>query len=101
PVPDMQAWMEAHMSRMRASNDEMVGNFHRRSLLVEPKQDANSTARAADGRRSDTGSDEDKDRPKTASRDRLETILKGGSFSLKAIGPQEVAPARADVDEQP
>ncbi|KAK5715434.1 Ras guanine nucleotide exchange factor bud5 [Elasticomyces elasticus] len=82
PVPEMQSWMEASMIRMRASNDEMVGNFHRRSLLVEPKQDDSKLLKAADARRSDSNTE---DRPKTAGKDRLETFLKGSTFSLKSL----------------
>jgi len=36
-VPEMQAWMQAYLQRMRLSNDKMIGNFHRRSLYVEPR----------------------------------------------------------------
>ena len=38
PVPELQAWLQSHLRRMRESAAEMVGNFHRRSLLVEPRQ---------------------------------------------------------------
>ncbi|KAK1074492.1 Ras guanine nucleotide exchange factor bud5 [Friedmanniomyces endolithicus] len=86
PVPEMQAWMEASMVRMRASNDEMVGNFHRRSLMVEPRQD--ESARAAgrigvEGRRTTEVGEE---RPKTGNKDKLEGFLKGSTFSLKSLG---------------
>ncbi|EMC97459.1 hypothetical protein BAUCODRAFT_43367, partial [Baudoinia panamericana UAMH 10762] len=39
PVAELQTWLEAHLDRMRASNDAVLGSFHRRSLLVEPKQE--------------------------------------------------------------
>jgi len=38
PVPEMQAWIDSHLQRMRAGNEEIVSQFHRRSLLVEPRQ---------------------------------------------------------------
>ncbi|KAK1809298.1 Ras guanine nucleotide exchange factor bud5 [Friedmanniomyces endolithicus] len=86
PVPEMQAWMEASMVRMRASNDEMVGNFHRRSLMVEPRQDEGARAAGrigVEGRRTTEAGEE---RPKTGNKDKLEGFLKGSTFSLKSMG---------------
>lgn len=42
-VPEMQAWIDMHLQRMRAGNEEMVTQFHRRSLLVEPRQHHDET----------------------------------------------------------
>ncbi|KAK1050075.1 Ras guanine nucleotide exchange factor bud5 [Friedmanniomyces endolithicus] len=86
-VPEMQAWMEANMARMRVSNDQMVGNFHRRSLPVELKQEDSKASKAVDGKRVNVGSGDD--RPKTGSKNRLETLLKGSSFSMKTLGLQD------------
>ena len=38
PIPELQAWLQEHLHRMRESANEMVGTFHRRSLVVEPRQ---------------------------------------------------------------
>lgn len=38
PIPELQAWLQGQLRRMRESAAEMVGQFHRRSLLVEPRQ---------------------------------------------------------------
>jgi hypothetical protein len=39
PVAEMQSWMQSHLERMREGHAQMVGNFHRRSLIIEPKRD--------------------------------------------------------------
>ncbi|KAF2479983.1 ras guanine nucleotide exchange factor domain-containing protein [Neohortaea acidophila] len=45
-VRDMQAWLHMHLDRMRSCNAQMVGDFHRRSLYIEPKRDAASATHA-------------------------------------------------------
>ncbi|KAK0336974.1 Ras guanine nucleotide exchange factor bud5 [Friedmanniomyces endolithicus] len=85
-VPEMQAWMEASMVRMRASNDEMVGNFHRRSLMVEPRQDEGARAAGRTGVEGRRMTEAGEERPKTGNKDKLEGFLKGSTFSLKSMG---------------
>lgn len=53
PIPELQAWLQGHLRRMRESAAEMVGNFHRRSLLVEPRQlDNHNSHHGGSGERS-------------------------------------------------
>lgn len=37
PIPELQSWMDMNLQRMREGSSAMVGNLHRRSLVVEPK----------------------------------------------------------------
>ncbi|TKA83504.1 hypothetical protein B0A55_00541 [Friedmanniomyces simplex] len=101
-VPEMQGWMEASMGRMRASNDEMVGNLHRRSLLVEPKVEEGGRGYGSNNNNNNNnnhrtgegggGGGAGEERPKTAgSKEKLEGFLKGSTFSLKALGTQDGA----------
>ncbi|KAK0249836.1 hypothetical protein B0A54_00524 [Friedmanniomyces endolithicus] len=90
PVPEMQAWMETSMIRMRASNDEMVGNFHRRSLMVEPRQDEGARVVGRIGVEGRRATEAGEERPKTGNKDKLEGFLKGSTFSLKSLGTAAV-----------
>lgn len=72
PIPELQTWLQHHLRKMRESAAEMVGNFHRRSLLVEPRQQEDITSgkfamplRPMDGRRH-TEPALPPERPKTA-----------------------------------
>ena len=38
PVPEMQDWMEAQISRVRVTDQANVQNYYRRSLLLEPRE---------------------------------------------------------------
>ncbi|KAI9723491.1 MAG: hypothetical protein M1828_004221 [Chrysothrix sp. TS-e1954] len=38
PVPEMQEWMAAQMSRMRANEEANVAQYYRRSLVLEPRE---------------------------------------------------------------
>jgi hypothetical protein len=99
PVPGMQAWMQSNMSRMRASKDELVCKFHRRSLLVEPKQDEMKPPKTADAKRNESvGGGEE--RPKTSNKERFETFLKDRTFTLKALGSQDQAVVDAAAEKQ-
>ncbi|WPH01018.1 Hypothetical protein R9X50_00385200 [Acrodontium crateriforme] len=92
PVPEIQTWMEAHMVRMRASNDIMVGTLHRRSLIVEPKMDLKLGKVVETPCTDSVGRDE---RPRTAAsqtgrsqsestvREKFGTFFKYNSFSFK------------------
>ncbi|KAK4575372.1 Ras guanine nucleotide exchange factor bud5 [Recurvomyces mirabilis] len=86
PVQEMQAWIESHMSRMRESNDQMVGKFHRRSLVVEPKLEDAKLLKAIDARR---GTDTASERPKTGNKERFDMFLRNNHFNLKALTSQE------------
>ncbi|KAK5107893.1 hypothetical protein LTR62_000552 [Meristemomyces frigidus] len=98
PVPEMQTWIESHMSKMRESNDHMVGKFHRRSLIVEPKM-GDSTARSlkvAETKRSETAmSGDQQSRPRTGNKERFDLFLKSNHFNLKVLGGQETPAAES------
>lgn len=78
PVPEMQAWMEVHLQRMRAGNEDMVCHFHRRSLTVEPKQEDVRPLNKTDSKRTESGFADD--RPKTGNKEKLESFLKLNGF---------------------
>ena len=63
-VLDMQSWMQTHLQRMREGNAGMVGNLHRRSMVIEPK-DVRPFRLAEARRHTEPGGPEE--RPKTAS----------------------------------
>lgn len=52
-VPEMQDWIHTRLERMREGQAQMVGNFHRRSLFIEPKRDPSSAkaVRSGEGKR--------------------------------------------------
>ncbi|KAK5138374.1 hypothetical protein LTR08_003435 [Meristemomyces frigidus] len=102
PVSEMQAWMDAHLQRMRASNGEMVSEFHRRSLYVEPKRIDCRPPKTADGKPSSDvpGLEE---RPKTGSsgKERFEDFLKHSTFGFKphAEVPELPPPPRISAEK--
>lgn len=101
PVPEMQAWMKAHLQRMGAGEVEMVTHFHRRSLLIEPKQEDLKPPKTADGRHGSENKLEE--RPKTAAggKERLETFLRSNTFGFKAqVGQDLPAPAAVPAKQQ-
>ncbi|MCJ1321965.1 hypothetical protein MMC15_007310 [Xylographa vitiligo] len=65
-IPELQTWMQDQLVRVRSSDDAGVQNHYRRSLLLEPREAANSTIK---------GHSKDKD----GSRDKidLEKIARG------------------------
>lgn len=71
-VPEMQEWVQVHLERMRDGHREMVGKFHRRSLVIEPKAvlDLSDAPKMPEGRRATEPSVPDEqiipERPKTA-----------------------------------
>lgn len=92
PVPEMQTWMDMHLQRMRQGNDEMVGNLHRRSLVVEPKlEDVMKSVRPAEG----------DERPKTAGgKERLEMLFKSNTFSFMQMSRTEPPTPTAETVEE-
>ncbi|CAK3866119.1 ras guanine-nucleotide exchange [Lecanosticta acicola] len=100
-VPEMQAWIDQHLARMRAGHDEMVSAFHRRSLAVEPKHDHRKHSLAASAFvRSDS-----EERPRTAGGkheipppvdSRFDLFMKGSSFSMRGTSALTTAEARED-----
>lgn len=102
PLPEMQTWLEQHLTRMREGHDDMVSVFHRRSLAVEPKHEDRKHSLATAAFRSDS-----EERPKTAQGrhdhsavDRFDFFFKGGSFSMKSQGHLPVATPEAATDSQ-
>ncbi|OQO02414.1 hypothetical protein B0A48_11941 [Cryoendolithus antarcticus] len=69
-VPEMQVWLEAYMDHMGDATDALVGSFHRRSLILEPRQDdlhRPKTMEAKDRRSTTHGiTDTNDERPKTS-----------------------------------
>lgn len=82
-VPEMQAWLESYLNRMREAHDGIVGNFHRRSLLLEPRSQDFKPLKTADGKRDDTRNNTI--RPKTAG-DKPEQPMKEPVFLKSAFG---------------
>lgn len=79
PIPEMQTWMKAHLQRMRLNNEDMVTEFHRRSLIVEPRKgDAKPQNNVGEAKTGASASTED--RPKTA----LETFFRHNTFNSKS-----------------
>ncbi|KAK6396563.1 hypothetical protein LTR65_008461 [Meristemomyces frigidus] len=100
-VPEMQAWMDAHLQRMRVSNEEMVTEFHRRSLIIEPKRGDPRAPRPAESKKGDDALCPE-ERPKTASgKERLETFLRHNTFSFKSLmDVQDMPTADAGAERQ-
>ena len=65
-VPEMQMWMQSYLERMREGDAHMVGNFHRRSLVLEPKRDYSNRPKMPDPGRRHTKPNGADERPKTA-----------------------------------
>ncbi|KAK6435582.1 Ras guanine nucleotide exchange factor bud5 [Oleoguttula sp. CCFEE 5521] len=69
-VPELQIWLEAYMDHMGDATDALVGSFHRRSLILEPRQDdllRPKTMEANNRRLTTHGSTQTNDeRPKTS-----------------------------------
>lgn len=82
PVPELQAWLEKHLHRMSTMQDEMVTRFHRRSLLIEPKQER--PPMIITGGKKDNEAVSNEERPKTATKERFESFLRSNTFSFKA-----------------
>ena len=76
PVPELQAWLEAYLKRMREANAEIVSSFHRRSLILEPRQDPSKTAET---KKQSADAEAGDERPKTAPGERPEPVAKDPS----------------------
>ncbi|MCJ1417594.1 hypothetical protein MMC32_003938 [Xylographa parallela] len=72
-IPELQTWMQDQLVRVRSSDDAGIQNHYRRSLLLEPRDAANSTIK---------GHSKDKD----GSRDKidLEKIARGLRWQIHA-----------------
>lgn len=103
-VPELQAWLEAYLNRMREANAEIVGSFHRRSLILEPRQDDSlKQSKTMEVKKQAADTEAGDERPKTASGERAEPVAKDSSrmdlfwkhngFGLKAVmgGRSELA----------
>ena len=77
-VQELQAWTEMHLQRMHQNENELVGTFHRRSLIVEPRMPKVPKRDDADT----VGGDE---RPKTSAgnKERFESFLRNNSFGFR------------------
>ena len=62
-IPEMQSLMQTHLERMREGHMAMVGNLHRRSLVIEPKD---MKAQRMPEVRRHTDPSQAEERPKTA-----------------------------------
>jgi hypothetical protein len=83
-VPELKSWLQQHLQRMREGHAAMVGQLHRRSMIIEPKdmKALRSMPSMPEGRRHTeptTGSEDQ--RPKTAGSTKT-------APSMKADGPR-------------
>ena len=46
----LKVWMHLHLERMREGHLQMVGNFHRRSLVIEPRADQINATKMPDSK---------------------------------------------------
>jgi hypothetical protein len=97
-VPELQSWLEAYLHRMRQSTTEMCGSFHRRSHVLEPKDEHRPSLpintlmppRAATSEpvtpveRPKTAHDEEKPEPVAKDYSRMDLFWKHNTFGLKA-----------------
>lgn len=97
-VPELQSWLEAYLHRMRESTTEMCGSFHRRSHVLEPRDEHRPSLpinslmapRAATSEpvtpieRPKTAHEEDKPEPVTKDHSRMDLFWKHNTFGLKA-----------------
>ncbi len=64
-IPEMQTWLQQYLQRMREGHAAMVGQLHRRSMIIEPKQLKGMPETRRHTEPSDRKMD-DEQRPKTA-----------------------------------
>lgn len=102
-VPELQSWLDAYLLRMRASNAEMAASFHRRSLVLEPRDEhrpsipntnlmpprAVASEPVSPVERPKTAHEEkegEKPEPPTVAKDhsRMDLFWKGNTFGFKA-----------------
>jgi len=78
-VPEIQAWMEVHLKRLREVHDDMVSVFHQRSLAIEPRvEDRKHSLQQNPDRPATAASKHD-----TAVLDRFDYFFKSGSFHMR------------------
>jgi hypothetical protein len=96
-VPELQSWLEAYLHRMRESTTEMCGSFHRRSHVLEPKDEHRPSVpttslmppRTASEpvtpiERPKTAHEEDKPEHIAKDHSRMDLFWKHNTFGLKA-----------------
>lgn len=98
PVPELQSWLEAYLHRMRESTTEMCGSFHRRSHVLEPRDEhrpsigtnalmpprATVSEPVTPIERPKTSHDDDKPEPVAKDHSRMDLFWKHNTFGLKA-----------------
>lgn len=96
-VPELQSWLEAYLHRMRESTTEMCGSFHRRSHVLEPRDEhrpslpintlmpprAMNSEPVTPIERPKTAHDEDKPEPVTKDHSRMDLFWKNNTFGFK------------------
>lgn len=78
-VPEIQAWMDIHLKRLRENHNDMVSTFHRRSLAVEPKLEDRKHSSQNSTERPQTAAS----KHETAVMDRFDFFFKSGSFHMR------------------
>lgn len=78
-VPEIQSWMESHLTRLREGHADMVSTFHRRSLAVEPKVDDRKASLGNGLERPPTAAS----KHETAVMDRFDFFFKSGPFHMR------------------
>jgi hypothetical protein len=96
-VPELQSWLEAYLHRMRESTAEMCGSFHRRSHVLEPRDEhrpslplntlmpprAMTSEPVTPIERPKTAHDEEKPEPVTKDHSRMDLFWKNNTFGFK------------------
>jgi hypothetical protein len=97
-VPELQSWLDAYLHRMRESTTEMCGSFHRRSHVLEPKDEhrpsvpttslmpprTTASEPVTPIERPKTAHEEEKPEPITKDHSRMDLFWKHNTFGLKA-----------------
>ena len=101
PVPEVQAWLEQYLKRMREGHDDMVSTFHGRSLAIEPKQEERkhtlSFRADSDGHRPPTASGHHTS-PTPTTIERFDFFHKSSSFMN--MRSQTTLSIHADTDQK-
>jgi hypothetical protein len=97
-VPELQSWLVAYLHRMRASTTEMCGSFHRRSHVLEPRDEyrpsipttslmpprSATTEPLSPFERPKMALEEEKPEPVAKDHSRMDLFWKHNHFGLKA-----------------
>lgn len=96
-VPELQSWLEAYLHRMRESTSEMCGSFHRRSHVLEPRDEHRPSIPTTSLMPRTVASEpvtpiekpkmpHDEEKPETVAKDhsRMDLFWKHNTFGLKA-----------------